>query len=309
MATTPYGSTFAPGPGSTPASTIKTISKDSPVYGYKGMVRKPDGTYCRHLKYEKGLIYVSDSDPKTCSNGFHFCEKLHQVFPYYDHSQKDHVFFKVRAWGNVDYASGKLAAQYIEILDEVDSLELLTAKLKKHLDDAYTIQKANKNAVICGSLALIIRGWIPYRPIHDLDIMMPYYSEFMPVIKNPSVTLVEEIAYMADQFGESGNETMKMSIVGEKGDTIDFDLFINPKETWNWITIDGRAFKVANVQMIIEAKMKYYMGGQHKHGQDLIQIMKKVDTDSHGNPRHVFLDGSVSLYPLSTLGEIEYAKI
>ncbi len=302
-----------------PKSSTTNIEKENAIKGFKGLRKTSDGKIkCRDLVYEPGLIYVSDTTPKTCAKGFHFCEQLDDVFTHYAPEEKNVVYYTVKAWGEVDRSDkSKFSSQFIQICEPVKEIDLLTARLKKYLTNARKVLNANKNAVICGSLALIIRGYIPFRTIKDIDIMMPFYSEF-------------EHGEQLDEFGESGNQTKKMCI-NDGQDRIEFDLFINPEETWSWITIDGYAYKVAHAQKIIEAKMKYYMNGNHKHGYDLVNIMNKVangnfttKTPIHDfeNPsdgimckedyisekKNVFLN-SAALYPASTKEEIQFANI
>ena len=50
------------------------------MYGYKGFDKD---LKCRGFQYEIGKTYEMDEEPILCKRGFHFCEKLIDVAPYY----------------------------------------------------------------------------------------------------------------------------------------------------------------------------------------------------------------------------------
>ncbi len=251
-----------------------------PILGYKGLKKMPDGTLkCRDLVYHVGTIYCHDSDPKTCSNGFHFCEKLDNVYRHYSADTENHVFYQVEAWGKIatDKSDGKSSSQFLKLIRPVSPKQIFLSKVKPYLQKVDRILEANGNAIICGSLALILRGWIPYREIGDIDIILPYYQDFSQDDSRP------EASQPVNSFGKSGTETIQMNANG-----IDFDLFIDPSETWSWMKIGDASYKVAHVKKLIEAKMRYYMQGAHKHGKDLENIFKQVEKYHEGD-RNAFL--------------------
>ena len=305
------------------------LTEENAIIGYKGFKNIEGTLKCRDFIYKPGIIYHESGTPQNCFKGFHFCKELEQVFPHYAANQEN-IFYKVKCWGKIDIQSDKCSSQYIQVLEKVKNIDLLTALLNPYLKYIDRIMNYNPNVIICGSLALIIRGWIKYREIGDIDILLPYFDSF---------GFYSEVT---NEFGGSGKETIKMQITDPISRLLlTFDLFIDPKQIWNWITFNGKAYRVAGIDSIVEAKNKYFLEGNHKHGKDLIQIYQNLmnggpitnsinedyqnvtlpsetfayvttnefvefepkmsRSDVGVNP---FKDLSISLFPLSTLEEI-----
>jgi hypothetical protein len=90
--------------------------------GYK--VFNPDWT-CRGFLYEVGQTYEENVNPKTCSRGFHFCEKAVDCFNYYSFDPNNKVA-EVLALGEVDTDGNKSCTNKIQIVREIPWEELLT---------------------------------------------------------------------------------------------------------------------------------------------------------------------------------------
>ena len=250
----------------------KIYTEKEPLLGYKGLKIQPDGSLkCRDMVYNVGTVYCQTNDPKTCSHGFHFCEKLENVFAHYDYLNKNNVFYKVKGFGKIDITNDKCSAQSIQILEKVTDEELFLAKINTTLEKVDKIIAANPNAVICGSLALILRGWIPFRTIGDIDIVLPNFQEF------------EGDFNVDSQFGKSGIDTKQCTVNG-----ISFDLFVDPNETWSRIEVNGKSYKVSHIKNLVEAKMRYYMNGAHKHSEDLKTIFDVIK-EKYENDKNAFL--------------------
>ena len=87
--------------------------------GYKGM--NHDMT-CRGMKFEVGKTYHVDGRVEVCNNGLHFCEKLGDVFDYY---QRDgNRFFEVVASGTVKTEGNKSATSDLTIVRELSDIEI-----------------------------------------------------------------------------------------------------------------------------------------------------------------------------------------
>lgn len=260
------------------AGQITKCPRSHSIKGYKGLKKQKDGSLkCRDLVYEPETVYVHDAKPDICNTGFHFCEKLEDVFEHYNVTDKNHVFYQVEAWGNIshDKNGSKSSAQFITLTKPVPAKTIFIARLQPTLKLVDKIVAANPNAIICGSLALILRGWIPYRAIGDIDILLPFYQDF------------GENSRPANCFGKSGIDTLQM-LINDGTNKIHFDLFIDPTETWSWVTFGTKKYKVAHVKKLIEAKMRYYMAGAHKHGADLKNIFDQVEKH-HLNDKNAFL--------------------
>ena len=88
--------------------------------GYKGMSK--DMT-CRGMQYEVGKTYHVDGKIELCSNGLHFCERLKDVFAFYD-SGCGNRYFEVYAGGQIMCGWGKIAASELTILRELTDIEV-----------------------------------------------------------------------------------------------------------------------------------------------------------------------------------------
>ena len=249
------------------------IPAEEPIIGYKGFKLKDGKLMCRDMVYEKGMTYVLSGKVEVCYNGFHFCEELTKVFQYYNWqtgeedflsnkkgpstgTNENHVYYKVKGWGDADRDHDKLAVQYMEVLEKVDENELFEAKLKPWMDDVDYILNANENVIIAGSLALMLKKEIPVRPVGDLDMTAPYFVEFNNGKK-------------VANFGKSGEETIQMQV-----GPVFFDLFINPYNTWEYVYYAKKKYKVSESKPIMEAKFRYFLKGKHKHGQDILDFVK-----------------------------------
>ena len=102
----------------------------NPITGYK--IFNPDWS-CRGFKYEIGKTYEMPEQPHICSNGFHFCCEMIDLFKYYLFNSHNKIA-KVKAYGAIDglhgiyYHDSKLCTNKIEIVEEVkweDILRLL----------------------------------------------------------------------------------------------------------------------------------------------------------------------------------------
>lgn len=90
--------------------------------GYKGMDK--DMT-CRGMHFEIGKTYHINGEIKLCENGIHFCEKLSNVFNFYD--MDDSRYFEIEAFGTVKSDGNKSATSDITIIKELTNKEIAQA--------------------------------------------------------------------------------------------------------------------------------------------------------------------------------------
>lgn len=248
------------------ASKQFIIEENNPLIGYKGFKQLPDGSVkCRNQVYKVGETYVLSEEPIICSRGFHFCRELEQVFEFYSDSEPQHVYYTVAGWGNAEEEHNKIATDHIKLLKRISENDMIIHKLRPHMKQVDAILEDNPNAIISGSLALILLGVLPYREIHDMDINIPYFAGAF------------KDAQIANRFGESGAETVQM-VLSKPGINVSFDVFINPSTLYIDVIFDGKKYKVCDFKPIMEAKFKYMMKGNEKHADDIIEfinIMKK----------------------------------
>ena len=87
--------------------------------GYKGT---DEHMKCRGMQYEVGKTYHADGDINVCFNGLHFCERLTDVFDYYN--REGNRFFEVDASGTVKTEGRKSASSDLKIIRELDDIEI-----------------------------------------------------------------------------------------------------------------------------------------------------------------------------------------
>ena len=91
------------------------------IKGYK--VFNPDWT-CRGFQYKVGKTYEENITPKTCSRGFHFCERASDCFNYYSFNSRNKVA-EIVALGDIDTDGTKSCTNKIQIIREIPWDELL----------------------------------------------------------------------------------------------------------------------------------------------------------------------------------------
>ncbi len=84
---------------------------------------------CREFQYKVGKTYTLDGDLKLCGTGFHFCEKLENVYGYYERSGDTRIC-EIEAVGKVLTEGDKSATDKIKIVREIKGKELVAAVLK-----------------------------------------------------------------------------------------------------------------------------------------------------------------------------------
>ena len=89
------------------------------IKGYKGM--ELDMT-CRGMRFKIGETYHVDGNISVCHNGIHFCERLSDVFDFYERDK--HRFFEVEAVGIIKKVGSKSATSDMKIIRELDDIEI-----------------------------------------------------------------------------------------------------------------------------------------------------------------------------------------
>lgn len=88
--------------------------------GYKGMTK--DMT-CHGMQFEVGKTYHVDGKIELCRNGLHFCQKLVDVFYYYNRNNGNR-FFEVETDKPVFHDDKKSVAAELTILRELTDIEV-----------------------------------------------------------------------------------------------------------------------------------------------------------------------------------------
>lgn len=125
------------------------------VDGFKGTDKD---MVCRDTQYELHKVFKHDGDISLCNSGYHFCQKLEDIFQYYD-LMEGNRFFKVRAlvrasewksptsaiqYGLYFLSDSKNVAKEIEFIEEVSYDEL-----KEHVDSRFPMIETEEEYKAC----------------------------------------------------------------------------------------------------------------------------------------------------------------
>ena len=72
--------------------------------------------YCSGSKYEVGETYILKGKLEMCSNGFHFCKNIDDVFKWYHYDKNNTIIFEVEALGRIITDNDKCVTNKIKIL-------------------------------------------------------------------------------------------------------------------------------------------------------------------------------------------------
>ncbi len=83
------------------------------MMGYKGFNLENSKLRCRDFIFEVGNTYEIKQKIKLCSQGFHFCNKIRNVYKYYD--QDDSIFCNILAFDKIKGDNLKFCCSKIKI--------------------------------------------------------------------------------------------------------------------------------------------------------------------------------------------------
>lgn len=255
--------------------------------GYKGT---DQNMQCKKVQFELGKTYFIDDNQEVrelpegyniiksfiglCSkDALHYCNELNQVFNHYDDNGSNR-FFKVEILGEFKDSDNKSGARCIKFLEEIGQKELIQIKKEKeeerldqtmHLSTVRSLQEANPNLIIGGSISLYLQGVRLSRfkgsTDIDYDFTLPYY----------------QILQSKDDINiEDGEDKLSGSDYGETIfiDDVKADLRIDPTQKYELIEYKGFSYKVIPLLTIIKAKVEYALtkwGTKHK--EDITEMI------------------------------------
>lgn len=106
--------------------------------GFKGMRR--DMT-CRGMQYKMGENHHIDGEIELGKRGFHFCEKLVDVFRYYDPFEEGNRFFEVETSGLCAFDKKKAVTSDMKVVRELTNKEVNRC----YYSEAFEYSDANLN--------------------------------------------------------------------------------------------------------------------------------------------------------------------
>ncbi len=247
--------------------------------GYKGFskdMKTISGLKTEDITYQIGEVYTKEpkENPRVCtSDGYHYCDKLENVFDYYP-MNGDNRYFEIEVLGNFtdEHNKTKSIATSFKLLRELPKEELENKRLKEklNLDIVKEIQIKYPMLHVGGSVGLFLHGvrlkrWFNKHK-SDIDMVSPYFILPEGEIDEEPITYLDAKA--------SGNDFDETFMIGND---IKVDYRIDNKQRYEIITFDGFDYKVSPLLTILEAKMRYaLMKNGHKHKADLIEMVTRV---------------------------------
>lgn len=163
------------------------------VTGYKGTDKDMK---CRDYQYEMNKQHdmPEGAEIDICRSGFHFCDKIKDVFRYYDVS-KGNRFFEVKAlvrrWnkdGNytIEHSNDKMVAKSIQFVRELSTEEIFE-HLNNELANGWNLDQMNAarrtsirdyydklriDGLVKLGYSEAFASWAVYKGVHDVAKMM-----------------------------------------------------------------------------------------------------------------------------------------
>lgn len=244
--------------------------------GYKGF--KPGLKCFRNYQFVMGQFHTEHVDPNRiylCGKGFHYCEKLKDVFKYYVNND-NHIFCEIEASGKIIKGSDKRVCQTIKLVKQLSKEEIekiLLEELELEMDrifclDIIKAMQEKYNFIIGGSVSLHLSGYTLERQAGkvDLDIIMPYYQK----LETFGDIEIEEF-----EGGFSGSDySQTYGISHSDGRFIKADIRICPAQKYDIVEYKDNKYKVCDIMTTLEAKCRYAMEGNMKHKKDIMFLLK-----------------------------------
>lgn len=245
--------------------------------GFKGFDKD---LKCRKEQFEIGKIYTKEctTKPRICSSdGYHYCNKLKDVFIYYSlHSLEENRFCIIEILGDFTDAGDKSVTSSFRIIEEIPREQLLAHRMEDglNLNIVKDIQTKYPMLHIGGSVGLFLHGirlnrWAE-SPGSDIDMVSPYYI----TIERDEKCMDYPVDHLKTKA--SSNDFDETVII----DGVKMDYRIDPKQRYETIEYKGFKYKVSPLMTILEAKMRYALGGNSKHKKDITEmILGKVKNE------------------------------
>jgi hypothetical protein len=234
--------------------------------GYKG--------FDKDLKCRDASKPEKDN-PKLCSaDGFHYCNKLVDVFNHYGLNDKNR-FCEIEILGKFTDDSDKSITTSLRVIREISKAEILELQADESmkLDEVRKLQTRYPLLHVGGSIGLFLHGVRLKRwndGSVDIDVVAPYFQLFESFDDT-------DIEYL--DCKKSGNDFDEAFVMN----SVKVDCRIDPHQRYEIIEYKGFKYKVSKFETIMAAKMKYAVNGQDKHKQDIREmcgVKDKVKTYS-----------------------------
>ena len=195
---------------------ISFILKGEYMKGYKAFNITENDKQCRDYNFGQKKIHEIEGKLKVCGNGFHFCEKLEDVFRYYKFDKKTVVIHEIEALGEVLKEDNKSVTNKLKIGRKLSNKEVFDnedLQLKAVKKYGYYIQYIEN----------------PSEEVQLEAVKQNGYS--IRYIENPSEKLqleaVKENGW-AIEYIKNPSEELQLEAVKQNGSAIDY--IENPSE-------------------------------------------------------------------------------
>ena len=238
---------------------------------------------CRGDKFEIGETYSKPHTPNPllCSTqGWHYCNKLEDVFRFYPRREGNR-FCEIEVLGDFseDYEKGITTS--FRIVRELSSEEIMdiVSDAVMNLKLVRYIQEKFPEFHVGGSIGLFLHGvrlkrWMNSGAGSDIDLVSPYF-----ILPTSSAQDEHRIEYL--NVKASANDFDETFII----DDVKVDYRIDPKQRYELVEYRGHVYKVSPLFTILEAKMRYAVGGNKKHIEDFKELTVSVKPKKNPAPK------------------------
>jgi hypothetical protein len=236
--------------------------------GYKGFDKN---LKCKGYQFKIGEIASKPEvdKPRPCTkDGFHYCNKLEDVFAYYSLNGSNR-FCEIEVLGNFTDQGDKSITTSLRIIRELPIREIIDKKCEDSMPLATvkSLQQRYPLTHIGGSVGLFLHGvrlrrWAT-NGIADIDIVTPYFILFESFEDEKDEY---EVGYIDGK--KSGNDFDETFLIN----SLKVDCRIDPKQRYVIIEHEGFKYKVSTFETIMAAKMKYAVAGVQKHKDDIREM-------------------------------------
>ena len=206
--------------------------------GYKAFNITENGKQCRDYNFENKEIHEIKGKLEVCENGFHFCEKLEDVFDYYKFDKKTVVIHEIEVLGEVLKEDNKSVTNKIKIgrklsNEEVfDNEDLQLKAVKKNGLAIRYIENASEKVKLAAVKEDGCSIYFIENPSEKVQLeAVKQYGSAIEFIENPSekvqLAAVKQNGW-AIRFIKNPSEKVQLAAVKKDGDAIKY--IENPSE-------------------------------------------------------------------------------
>ena len=198
--------------------------------GYKAFNITENGKKCRDYNFENKEIHEIEGKLSVCGNGFHFCEKLEDIFGYYDFDKNNVVIHEIEALGQVLTSDNVSVTNKLKIGRQLSNEEVFNneeLQLEAVKQNGWAIQYIENPSKKVQLEAIKQNGYaIKYikNPSEKVQLSaVKQYGSAIRFIKNPSEKVQLEAVKRngwAIQFIKNPSEKLQLEAIKENGRAI-----------------------------------------------------------------------------------------